>query len=65
GKIKSNRDFWIPKIERNMQKDAEVNAALEAMGYTVFRFWEREVKHDMQRCIKDVINHIVSYPFPG
>ena len=26
--IKSNRDFWIPKIERNMERDAEVTAKL-------------------------------------
>ena len=29
--IKSNRDYWIPKIERNMQKDIEVNHVLTAM----------------------------------
>jgi len=28
-KIKNNRNFWIPKIERNMQRDREVNAELE------------------------------------
>src|SRR5690606_20901983 len=36
--IKSNRLFWIPKIERNMQKDGLANRALRNMGYTVFRF---------------------------
>ncbi len=24
-KIKTNREFWIAKIERNMQRDEEVN----------------------------------------
>lgn len=42
--IKSNRDYWIPKIERNMQKDIEVNHALTAMGYTVIRVWEHEIR---------------------
>ena len=28
-KIKSNREFWIPKIERNIQRDAEVNEELK------------------------------------
>ena len=27
GEIKSHRDFWIPKIERNIKRDKEVNAA--------------------------------------
>ncbi|MBT8916907.1 very short patch repair endonuclease [Lactobacillus delbrueckii subsp. bulgaricus] len=41
--IKSNRDYWIPKIERNMKHDQEVNAQLEAMGWTVLRFWSKQV----------------------
>jgi len=36
--IKNNRRFWIPKIERNMQRDAEVNQTLKDLGFTVFRF---------------------------
>ena len=30
--IKSRRDFWIPKIERNMQRDIEVTEKLTADG---------------------------------
>ena len=37
--IKSNRDFWIPKIERNMQRDKEDNDTLEKSGWKVLRFW--------------------------
>jgi DNA mismatch endonuclease, patch repair protein len=43
-KIKSNAAFWIPKIERNMQRDREVNAQLEALGWRVVRIWEHELK---------------------
>ncbi|HLV39491.1 very short patch repair endonuclease [Xanthomarina sp.] len=53
--LKSNRDFWIPKIERNMQRDKEVGQQLYDMDYMVFRFWEKEIKTDLQRCIKDVL----------
>ncbi|WP_206074018.1 very short patch repair endonuclease [Marixanthomonas spongiae] len=56
--IKSNRGFWIPKIERNMQRDREVNQQLQEMGYTVFRFWEREVKNQLKKCINDVMVYI-------
>ena len=57
-KIKSNRDFWIPKIERNMQRDREVNAELENKGYTVFRFWEAEVKKEFDKSIAEVVSHL-------
>ena len=33
--IKSRKEFWIPKIERNMQRDIEVNEALERDGWLV------------------------------
>ncbi|MGB3342723.1 MAG: very short patch repair endonuclease [Aequorivita sp.] len=56
--IKSNRAFWIPKIERNMQRDGEVNQQLQDMGYTVFRFWEKEVKNDLGKCINDILVYI-------
>ena len=56
--IKSNRDFWVPKIERNMQRDREVNRQLMDMGYTVFRFWEKEIKNELNKCINDVLVYI-------
>jgi DNA mismatch endonuclease (patch repair protein) len=48
--FKANRDFWIPKIERNMVRDIEVNAALEYDGWTVVRFWGKEILADVERC---------------
>jgi|SRR5690554_5481116 len=56
--IKSNRGFWIPKIERNMQRDAEVNEQLAEMGYMVFRFWEKEIRNQLDKCINDVLVYI-------
>lgn len=50
-RIKSNKDYWIKKIERNMERDIENTKALENMGYKVFRFWEHEVKKSLQECI--------------
>ena len=48
--FKSNRDFWIPKIERNMEHDREVTEALTEQGWTVLRFWDFEVKKDVELC---------------
>ena len=57
-KVKTNREFWIAKIERNMQRDREVNAELERLGYKVFRFWESQIKKELQRCLGEVISHL-------
>lgn len=61
-KVKTNREFWIAKIERNMQRDQEVNAELKRLGYTVFRFWETEVKKELPTCLQKVIVHLESVP---
>jgi DNA mismatch endonuclease (patch repair protein) len=59
-KVKTNREFWIAKIERNMQRDREVNAELQRLGYTVFRFWETEIKKELDTCLRKVIVHLES-----
>ena len=48
--LQSRRDFWIPKIERNMQRDREVNEKLRSEGWIVLRFWGKEIKRDVSAC---------------
>lgn len=57
--IKSHRDYWIPKIERNIEKDIEVNHVLYGMGYTVIRLWEHEIRRDADDAA-DMIMRIVN-----
>jgi len=54
--IKSNREFWISKIERNMQRDNEVNEELKLIGYTVLRFWGNDIKRSVSECIDRIIS---------
>lgn len=56
--FKSNQEFWIPKIERNMERDKEVTQKLEADGWTVLRFWERDIKKNLIECA-DIIEDTV------
>ena len=37
---KSNRHYWLPKIERNRERDVRQTAALAAAGWEVLRIWE-------------------------
>lgn len=36
-------EWWVSKIRRNMERDAEVNDLLARAGWTVLRFWESDV----------------------
>lgn len=60
--IKSNRDFWIPKIERNMQRDIEVTARLQEQGWTVLRFWGHEIQKEPEYCVSVVLDELRVFP---
>ena len=53
--IKANREYWIKKIERNMERDVENTNLLSSKGFTVLRFWEHEIKKDLPRCVDTII----------
>lgn len=55
-RIKSNPEFWYKKIERNIQRDIEVNNYLAKQGWTVIRFWSGEVKNHLDSCITEIQN---------
>lgn len=57
-KIKTNRDFWIPKIERNIQRDIQNNQLLTEDGWYIIRFWEHELKKDFEDCLNRVISYL-------
>ena len=48
--FQSKREFWIEKIEKNIQRDKEVVAQLRSEGWIVLRFWGREIKRDPEAC---------------
>ncbi len=40
----SNLDYWKPKLERNVTRDAEKDTALRGLGWRVLVVWECEIK---------------------
>lgn len=53
---KSNCEYWYAKIERNIERDKEVNKELRKQGWTVFRFWETEIARESDKCLNIVLN---------
>jgi DNA mismatch endonuclease (patch repair protein) len=52
---KSNSEYWNPKIERNQLRDAEVREKLEALGWRVLRFWDHDLKQDLDAVVRQVL----------
>jgi DNA mismatch endonuclease Vsr len=59
-RIKSNRDYWVPKIERNMERDREVTSALQNEGWLVLRFWEWQIRKHLSECVETILQAIES-----
>lgn len=55
---KTNQNFWFTKIERNIQRDKEVNEFLKSNGWKVFRFWETEITKESEKCISRILNYM-------
>lgn len=56
--IKRNRDYWIPKIEHNMEHDRKVDNELRNMGWTVLRFWSKKVLKNPEYYVEIILWHI-------
>ena len=48
----NNSSYWIKKIENNINRDEDVNKKLKAMGWVVLRFWGKDIKDNVAKCIQ-------------
>lgn len=50
-KLKSNREYWIEKIEENIARDKRNDELLKQMGWITIHFWEKEVNKSLDDCV--------------
>ena len=51
----NNSDYWISKRERNMERDRENEQALIVMGWTVIRFWSKDIIANTDECVRTIV----------
>lgn len=54
--IGTNKEYWCRKLSRNVERDKEVNDALTEAGWLVLRFWESDIKNDIDKCVKEILS---------
>lgn len=59
----NNSIFWINKISKNILRDKEINKKLQALGWTVIRFWGNDIKKNLDECIKTIEETIYDQEF--
>lgn len=60
-----NAEFWIKKISRNKERDDEINKQLLFMGWTVVRFWGKDINKNLDECIKVIEENIFDQTMSG
>ena len=45
----TNSEYWLAKVQRNIERDQQNTRQLQAMGWTVLRFWESQIRSDRPR----------------
>ncbi|MDD5109409.1 MAG: very short patch repair endonuclease [Candidatus Omnitrophica bacterium] len=53
-KIRANRAYWVPKIEKNILRDKQSNKKLKKAGWKVLRFWQQQIIKDPLKCLKKI-----------
>lgn len=50
----TRKEFWMKKIQSNVDRDKKVNKQLKAEGWIVLRFWEHEVRKNPENVVKKI-----------
>lgn len=56
--VKSNKEYWGPKLKSNVERDKEVNDMLTELGWIVLRFWESDIKKNLEGCIQEIFRYL-------
>lgn len=54
-----NADYWVKKIQRNMDRDSEKDKELLFQGWTVIHFWGKDIIKNTDKCVR-VIEEAIS-----
>ena len=49
-----NSKYWVSKIARNRERDDEINKRLLFEGWTVVRFWGKDISKNVEECVRVV-----------
>ena len=56
-----NPEFWLKKIQRNIERDCQVEAELRGLGWHVIRFWSRDILEDPDQCLLAIKEAIIEH----
>jgi DNA (cytosine-5)-methyltransferase 1 len=61
----SSRTYWVRKIRNNMRRDCTATNSLLVSGWNVLRFWESQIKTNLQDCVDSTIDVLTNGAQPS
>ncbi len=62
-KLKHNVEYWQEKIEENIDRDMRVDNELNALGWQVLRYWEKDILSNVDSIVSEIIEIISEIKF--
>lgn len=56
--IKTNQNYWQKKLSRNVERDKEVTDTLTEEGWLVLRFWESDIKKNLNNIVTEIMSYM-------
>jgi DNA mismatch endonuclease, patch repair protein len=50
----TSKEFWMKKINSNVERDNNINNHLKSEGWTVIRFWEHDIRKQPEKIISEI-----------
>lgn len=57
-RLRTNKTFWLNKINSNIARDRHVDLTLKEAGWKVLRFWDEDIEHRLDKCVKLICNEV-------
>ena len=55
--VRSNQGYWRKHLSRNVERDRDVRDELTELGWLVLRFWESDIRKDLEACVAQVCEY--------
>jgi len=56
-KPKTNKKYWVAKIENNVKRDQKNSKSLKKLGFNVIHIWEHSVKDKFESVLKRILKY--------
>lgn len=57
-RLRTNKVFWLNKINSNIDRDRRVDMTLKEGGWKVLRFWDEDIEHQLDECVKLICDEV-------